>query len=64
MIKVMISTIEGYHKIRIYLPSAIALVYHNLNIISSKHKNSKGVYNIRKQLIQLDHITLISILIK
>jgi len=49
MIKVMISTTEGHHKIRIYLPSAIALVYHNLNITSSKHKNSKGVYNIRKQ---------------
>ena len=50
MIKVMISTTEGYDKIKIYLLSAIALVYHILNIIPSKDKNLKGIHITRKLL--------------
>ena len=44
----MIFTTERYDKIKICFLSAIALVYHILNIIPSKNKNAKGVHNIRK----------------
>ena len=44
----MISTTEGYDKIKICLLSAIALVYHILDIILSKDKNLEGVHITRK----------------
>ena len=44
----MISTTDGYDKIKIYLLSAIALVYHILDIILSKDKNLEGVHITRK----------------
>ena len=44
----MIFTTEVYDKIKICFLSPIALVYHILNIIPSKNKNSNGVHNIRK----------------
>ncbi len=50
MIKVMISITEGYDKIKIYLLSAVTLIYHILNIIPSKDKNSKSVHITRKLL--------------
>ena len=46
----MISITEGYDKIKIYLLSAIALVFHILNIIPSKDKNSKSIHITRKLL--------------
>ena len=46
----MISTTEGYDKIKIYLLSAIALVYHILDIIPLKDKNSKSIHITRKLL--------------
>ncbi len=46
----MISTTEGYDKIKICLLSAIALVYHILDIIPSKDKNSKSIHITRKLL--------------
>ena len=46
----MISTTEGYDKIKIYYLSAITLVYHILNIIPSKDKNSKSIHITRKLL--------------
>ena len=46
----MISTTEGYDKIKICLLSAISLVYHISDIIPSKDKNLKGIHIIRKLL--------------
>ena len=46
----MISTTEGYDKIKIHLLSAVSLVYHILNIIPSKDKNSKSIHITRKLL--------------
>lgn len=46
----MISTTEGYDKIKIYLLSAIVLVYHILDIIPSKDKKFKGIHITRKLL--------------
>ena len=46
----MISTTEGYDKIKIYLLSAIVLVYHILDINPLKDKNSKSIHITRKLL--------------
>ena len=46
----MIFTTEGFDKIKICFLSAIALVYHILDIIPSKDKNLKVIHIIRKLL--------------
>ena len=46
----MISTTEGYDKIKIHLLSAVSLVYHILDIIPSNDKNLKGIHIARKLL--------------